>query len=99
MKLNKERRKREISALGTLRLILQVVLLPVMAGIWGVEGAALAFLLANAAPALAALRYDQTLSNHLMVFWSLHLLSYMMAIFTAPLTASILSLIVTLVVM
>ncbi len=100
MKLNKEKRKREISSLGSLRLILLAVLLPVMAEIWDVEGAALAFLLANAVPTLAALRYDQTFSRYLLIFWSLHLFAYVMSIFTAvPLAASILSLTVTFAIM
>ena len=68
MALSKKGDVRGIAVLGLIRLTVLTALLPVMSRCFGLLGASLAYLAANAAPLPVALRYFKV-QRHLAVLW------------------------------
>jgi len=73
IKLNKDGEKGKLTALGLARLALLITLLPILTKVIGVEGAAVAFLLASALLIPFALKIEPRISRPVAILWCIHL--------------------------
>ena len=73
IKLNKDAEKGKLTTLGLTRLIVLVALLPILTRIIGVDGAAVAFLLASALLTPFAFKIEPRISRPAAILWCIHL--------------------------
>ena len=73
IKLNKDGEKGKLTALGLARLVLLIALLPILTRIIGVDGAAVAFLLASALLTPFAFKIEPRISRPAAILWCIHL--------------------------
>ena len=72
IKLNKDGEKGKLSALGLARLVVLAALLPILTKIIGVDGAAVAFLLASALLIPFALKIEPRIFRPAAILWCIH---------------------------
>ncbi len=97
-KLNKEKRVKELSTIGVLRLAVLMFLLPLLIKYESMLGAALSFLLANFITLIWAFRYESLLFKNFIGLWSTQIIAYLISVFLASeILSSIISLFISLI--
>jgi len=70
-RLNKERNLRELWLLGSARVSVLLVLLPLLARAMGAEGVAASYLLSTCAAALLSIPMDRSSARDMLIFWAI----------------------------